>query len=296
MKWQVGLYAAAVLIPLAAFAIEVIFIRQLKRLCAYLATGAIGLSFLLSLVGFVDYYVIEAEGVWAEHHARRPSPAYSERTQAASPAPSRGSRPARLARRASIGCCSAASHSTGPTNDPLAGKTLSFPLGVYIDNLSVLMFLMVTFIATLIHIYSMGYMHDDSRYPRFFAYLSLFCFSMLGLVASSNVFMIFIFWELVGICSYLLDRLLVRGEGQLRRGQQGVHRQPDRRRGDAGRSGALVDEPGHVQLPGDQPGSAWPDGRVQQSRRCERSGGRRVPLPRGWPPSTHRPCRCLTGC
>ena len=71
MKWQVGLYAAAVLIPLAAFAIELIFIRQLKRLCAYLATGAIGLSFLLSLVGFVDYYyyAIEAEGVWAEHHA-----------------------------------------------------------------------------------------------------------------------------------------------------------------------------------------------------------------------------------
>ena len=66
------------------------------------------------------------------------------------------------------------------------------------------MFLMVTFIATLIHIYSIGYMHDDPRFPRFFAYLSLFCFSMLGLVASSNVFMIFIFWELVGVCSYLL--------------------------------------------------------------------------------------------
>ena len=66
------------------------------------------------------------------------------------------------------------------------------------------MFLMVTFVATLIHIYSMGYMHDDPRYPRFFTYLSLFCFSMLGLVASSNVFMIFMFWELVGVCSYLL--------------------------------------------------------------------------------------------
>ena len=50
----------------------------------------------------------------------------------------------------------------------------------------------------------MGYMHDDPRYPRFFTYLSLFCFSMLGLVASSNVFMIFMFWELVGVCSYLL--------------------------------------------------------------------------------------------
>jgi proton-translocating NADH-quinone oxidoreductase chain L len=56
----------------------------------------------------------------------------------------------------------------------------------------------------LIHLYSIGYMHGDRRYPLFFAYLSLFCFSMLGLVASSNVFMIFIFWELVGLCSYLL--------------------------------------------------------------------------------------------
>ncbi len=80
----------------------------------------------------------------------------------------------------------------------------AIPLGVHIDNLGVLMFLMVTFISTLIHIYSIGYMHGDPRYPRFFTYLSLFCFSMLGLVASSNLFMIFIFWELVGLCSYLL--------------------------------------------------------------------------------------------
>ena len=92
----------------------------------------------------------------------------------------------------------------GPSSDPLASKSLTFPLGVYIDNISVIMFLMVTLVATLIHIYSMGYMHDDPRFPRFFTYLSLFCFSMLGLVASANVFMIFIFWELVGVCSYLL--------------------------------------------------------------------------------------------
>ncbi len=81
---------------------------------------------------------------------------------------------------------------------------LVIPLGVHIDNVTVIMFLMVTFIATLIHIYSMGYMHDDPRYPLFFTYLSLFCFSMLGLVAADNIFMIFIFWELVGVCSYLL--------------------------------------------------------------------------------------------
>ena len=73
MQWQVGLYAAAVLIPLFAFAVEAIFIRQLKRLNAYIATGAIGLSFLLSLVGFLDYFLVEAEGVWAEHHAAAPA-------------------------------------------------------------------------------------------------------------------------------------------------------------------------------------------------------------------------------
>src|SRR5581483_1022655 len=85
-----------------------------------------------------------------------------------------------------------------------APATLSLPLGIFIDSLGAIMFLMVTFIATLIHIYSMGYMEGDPRFPRFFAYLSLFCFSMLGLVASANVFMIFVFWELVGVCSYLL--------------------------------------------------------------------------------------------
>ncbi|MBX6315501.1 MAG: NADH-quinone oxidoreductase subunit L, partial [Isosphaeraceae bacterium] len=81
---------------------------------------------------------------------------------------------------------------------------LVIPIGIYIDNLAVIMFVMVSLIATLIHVYSMGYMHDDPRYPLFFTYLSLFCFSMLGLVASATIFMIFVFWELVGLCSYLL--------------------------------------------------------------------------------------------
>ncbi len=204
MSWQVGLYVAAVLIPLIAFAVEVIFIRQLKRLNAYIATGAIGLSFLLSLVGFLDYYLVEAEGVWAEHHAAAPAEpqvlgentvAALEHHEAHAPHVWQDSYDWVL-----LGGMPLAS----PAGDTLAGRPLTFPLGVYIDNLSVIMFLMVSFVATLIHIYSIGYMHDDVRYARFFAYLSLFCFSMLGLVASSNVFMIFIFWELVGICSYLL--------------------------------------------------------------------------------------------
>jgi len=84
-------------------------------------------------------------------------------------------------------------------------------VGVKLDSLTVIMYFMVTFIAFWIHFFSIGYMagHSDevdgvSKYHRFFAYLSLFCFSMLGLVISSSLLFLFIFWELVGLCSYLL--------------------------------------------------------------------------------------------
>ncbi len=76
--------------------------------------------------------------------------------------------------------------------------------GVAVDSLSAMMLFVVTFIGTLIVIYSVGYMHGDLRYPRFFAYLSLFLFSMLGLVLSPTLVQIYLFWELVGVCSYFL--------------------------------------------------------------------------------------------
>lgn len=101
---------------------------------------------------------------------------------------------------------------------------LRLSISYYIDSLTVCMFCMVTFIATLIHIYATGYMHDElhditdhevtlengehlkrpGRFHRFFQYLSLFCFSMLGLVIAGNIAMVFVFWELVGVCSYFL--------------------------------------------------------------------------------------------
>jgi NADH-quinone oxidoreductase subunit L len=101
---------------------------------------------------------------------------------------------------------------------------LEITLGYYIDALTVTMFCMVTLIATCVHVYAMGYMHDElhdftdpevtdhegnkfqrpGRFHRFFQYLSLFCFSMLGIVIAGNLAMVFVFWELVGICSYFL--------------------------------------------------------------------------------------------
>jgi len=77
-------------------------------------------------------------------------------------------------------------------------------VGIYVDSLTVVMFFMITGVATLVHIFSIGYMHEDKRFPRFFTYLGLFCFSMLGLVIGGTTLHLFIFWELVGLCSYLL--------------------------------------------------------------------------------------------
>src|SRR3989338_3061169 len=84
----------------------------------------------------------------------------------------------------------------------ISGSPIEF--GIAIDPLAAMMLFVVTFIGTLIILYSVGYMHKDPRYPRFFAYLSLFMFSMLGLVLSSTLFLIYLFWELVGLCSYFL--------------------------------------------------------------------------------------------
>jgi NADH-quinone oxidoreductase subunit L len=77
-------------------------------------------------------------------------------------------------------------------------------LGIYVDSLTIVMFSMITLVAALIHVFSLGYMGEDPRFPRFFTYLSLFCFSMLGLVLGGTLLQVFVFWELVGFCSYLL--------------------------------------------------------------------------------------------
>ena len=76
--------------------------------------------------------------------------------------------------------------------------------GLRFDPLSLLMMLVVTGVASAIHVYSWGYMREDPGFSCFFAYLSLFTFSMLGIVLANNFLELFIFWELVGVCSYLL--------------------------------------------------------------------------------------------
>jgi len=86
----------------------------------------------------------------------------------------------------------------------LSGELSGVRIGVMADNMTAIMLLMVTLCATLIHLFSTWYMHGEVRYSRFFAYLSLFTGSMLGLVVSDNLLTLFIFWELMGFCSYSL--------------------------------------------------------------------------------------------
>ena len=77
-------------------------------------------------------------------------------------------------------------------------------VGIMMNSLTALMLLVVTGVSLLVQIYSMGYMKGDSGYSRYFAYMSLFTASMVGLVMSSNIVQLFVFWELVGLCSFLL--------------------------------------------------------------------------------------------
>ncbi|KPJ61717.1 MAG: hypothetical protein AMJ46_00775 [Latescibacteria bacterium DG_63] len=84
-----------------------------------------------------------------------------------------------------------------------AGRYL-FSIGVTVDPLAALMLIVVSVVGLLVEIYSVGYMHGDSMFSRYFAYISLFVFSMYGLVLANTFFLLFIFWELVGLCSYLL--------------------------------------------------------------------------------------------
>lgn len=81
---------------------------------------------------------------------------------------------------------------------------LKVPVSLHIDSLTVMMLVMVSCVAFLVAIFAKGYMHHDPGYPRFFAEVSLFVFSMTMLVLSSNLILLYVFWEAVGLCSYLL--------------------------------------------------------------------------------------------
>ena len=206
------LLGIAWLLPLASFTMIVLFGPRMGKHGAgagYLATLAIVTGLACSVI---------ALGMWLYTHPLSPA-------HAAAP-----EREIDVAREHET----AAHHGAGELKEPTYYSADLYTLGqfgslkvtisYYIDALTVGMFAMVTLIASCIHFYAIGYMHDElhdvtdhevvlanghhlhrpGRFHRFFQYLSLFCFSMLGLVYAGNIAMVFVFWELVGICSYFL--------------------------------------------------------------------------------------------
>lgn len=83
-------------------------------------------------------------------------------------------------------------------------KNLVIKLGFLLDPISAMMLVVITTISFMVHLYSLGYMHGEKGFQRYYAFLSLFSFSMLGLVVATNIFQMYIFWELVGASSFLL--------------------------------------------------------------------------------------------
>ncbi|HZL88834.1 MAG TPA: NADH-quinone oxidoreductase subunit L, partial [Pirellulaceae bacterium] len=239
----------AVLLPLASFFAILIFANWMGRSAAHLAVAAIGGACLLSFLSLFVWlrhnwppepHHAHAAGHDAGHEKEGPTHDKAddgEHKRAGIGSDLGLSLVAHLALEESkedgreqgtkaAGDTSTAS-SAAAKRGPYAGEyyllgkfgDLRLNISYYIDSLTICMFCMVTLIATLIHIYAIGYMHDElhdvtdhevatssgdelkrpGRYPRFFQYLSLFCFSMLGLVLSGNIAMVFVFWELVGI-------------------------------------------------------------------------------------------------
>jgi len=95
-------------------------------------------------------------------------------------------------------------HTTMPLYTWLTSGDLRIGLGISIDRLTAAMLILVTTVSALVHVYTIGYMRGEKGYARFFAYIALFTFSMLMLVLADNFLQLFVFWEAVGLCSYLL--------------------------------------------------------------------------------------------
>ena len=82
--------------------------------------------------------------------------------------------------------------------------SLHFDMGILLDPISVMMLIVISTVSLMVHVYSFGYMHGERGFQRYYAFLSLFTMSMLGLVVATNIFQMYLFWELVGVSSYLL--------------------------------------------------------------------------------------------
>ena len=246
-SWLPFLLGIAWLTPLASFVVIVLFGKQMGahgKGAGIVSVMAIVVSCVLSLIAMFGVWlpnhpVVEAHHGDEQHEGDHPDADRAEDVDADRAAAPRGARATLVAFQPDEPVHDAAAvshgHDQAPNGPPpyVYGDwyklcefgALKLTIGYYIDTLTVTMFCMVTLIASCVHIYALGYMHDElhepyvdhevtlsngehlkrhGRFYRFFQYLSLFSFSMLGIVIAGNMAMVFVFWELVGICSYFL--------------------------------------------------------------------------------------------
>ncbi len=249
------LLLVAWLLPLFGFVIEVFggyWSTRLSKAAAYLAVGCIGGGFVCSVIAFSMWGGATHWAALEDHAGAHGSSGVAGEVHAADDAKDDAGHASDAGKHGDKK--HAAGHATAehhgeehhtadahhdndahhePVKTTFSGTfyslatfgDLELSIDYYIDSLTLVMFLMVTLIATCIHVFAIGYMSDEltedyvdhqvhtsdgghfhrpGRFYRFFSYMSLFCFSMLGLVLAGNIFQVFVFWELVGICSYLL--------------------------------------------------------------------------------------------
>lgn len=165
MEYTISSVAPIVLFPFAAFVINAFVGKKLPRKGDFLSVGAIFLSFLWCFRIFKDFVFSKYSSDYYVHKVFT----WFDLSSAALPQ-----------------------------------NSFKLEMGIYIDNMTAIMLLMVSGVAFLIHLFSTFYMHDDKKYGKFFVFLSLFTAAMLGLVLSNNLLSIFIFWEIMGFCSYSL--------------------------------------------------------------------------------------------
>ncbi|WP_437187106.1 NADH-quinone oxidoreductase subunit L [Planctomicrobium sp. SH668] len=213
LKW---LLTAAWLLPLIGFVVGIFsgyWCKRTSKLPAYVAVGCIATSCVLSVVALGIWSGATREVTVADHaNELHAIPASGDQETSDHPDEIAPNNPLKAA-------------FTGTFYRIARFGSSEVSLDYYIDGLTIVMFVMITLIAGCIHVYSLAYMNDEltdryedhevhlddhrhlvrqGRFARFFAFLSLFSFSMLGLILAGNIFQVFIFWELVGICSYFL--------------------------------------------------------------------------------------------
>src|SRR3954466_14403693 len=162
------------ILPLAGFAITALIGRRLDKEAHWVPVGVIVAAWAVSM--FVVFVALTDSGPFAN-----------------------GGHGVTLWQWIPAGGAGTASHGVGGV-----GRDFTVDIGFFVDNLTACLLIVVTTIGLLVHIYSIGYMSHDPGYWRFFAYLNLFMFSMLLLVLASSFLVVFVAWELVGLCSYLL--------------------------------------------------------------------------------------------